>query len=382
MYLFGQEEIDAAVAVLSSGQLFRYASRRREAIGFEQELAARTGKSHCLLLSSGTAGLICALAALRLGPGDEVIMPAYGFVADPLAVLAVGAVPVICEIDATLTIDPDDLERRITPRTRAVLPVHMNGFPSQMDKVMAIARRHGLAVVEDTCQAMGGTWRGTLLGAIGDAGVFSFNQFKVLTAGEGGAVVTDDRAIYERAFIAHDGSCGYSPHEFGEPIFAGLAFRATELTAAILRAQLRKLDVILAQLRAARDRIVETLREGDGGMRRAPSHDRAGECGTTVAYQFETPDAADRFCAVASEAGLGAFRGDRYFHSYPEWQVLYTRLGSHHRLLNPIASREYDPAACPASSRILGRTALLPCTTDLDAGALERLATALQGAWA
>lgn len=377
MYLFDQQEIDAAVQVLASRQLFRYASKRREAIAFEKELATRLGKTHALLLSSGTAGLICAFAALKVGPGDEVIMPAYGFVADPLAVLAVGAVPVICEIDETLTIDPRDIERKITPRTRAILPIHMNGFPSHMDEIMAIARRHGLVVVEDACQSMGGTFRGTPLGAISDVGVFSFNQFKILSAGEGGAVVANDKAVFERAFIAHDGSCGYSPHEFGEPIFAGLAFRATELTAAILRVQLSKLDEILRRLRDVRDRTIARLGDGGGQMRRAPSHDREGECGTTIAYQFESPEAVDRFCGQARDAGLNAFRGDRYYHSYPEWDMLFSRLGGLHRLLNPIASRQYDPAACPATAAILGRTALLACTTDFDEPAIDKMSASL-----
>jgi dTDP-4-amino-4,6-dideoxygalactose transaminase len=380
VYLFGQAEIDAAQRVLARRQLFRYAPDASEAVSFEQELAARMGIAHAVAVSSGTAGLICALAALGIGPGDEVIVPAYGYVADPLAVVAVGAVPVICEVDDTLTIDARDLARRIGPRTRAVIPIHMNGFPCNMDAVLAVARRHELKVVEDACQAIGGRWRGRILGTMGDLGVFSFNQFKILTAGEGGAVITGDRTLYERTFIAHDGSCGHSPHTFGQPMFAGLAFRIGEVAAAILRAQLQRLDRILALLRASRDRIVDILGEGDGGMRRVPCHDPEGECATTVAYRFPGGDAADEFCRRARAAGVAAFRGDAYLHSYAEWGFLWDRLGTHHAGANPLAAHAFDAGACPATARILRETVLLACGPDADERALATLSRQLQSA--
>src|SRR3954470_10172313 len=128
MHAFGTEEMEAARRVLAGGQLFRYTPGAVEADRFERELAARVGTAHAIVVSSGTAALICALAALEVGPGDEVLIPAYGFVADALAVLAVGAVPVACEIDATLTMDPADAEAKVTGRTKALLPAHMNGF--------------------------------------------------------------------------------------------------------------------------------------------------------------------------------------------------------------------------------------------------------------
>ncbi|MGH9239397.1 MAG: DegT/DnrJ/EryC1/StrS family aminotransferase [Vicinamibacterales bacterium] len=372
MHLFGDEEIEAAVQVLSGRRLFRYDSEG-EAVAFERELAARIGVPQALLVSSGTAALVCALAGLGIGPGDEVILPAYGYVADPLAVLAVGAVPVVCEIDDTLTIDVADLERKIGPRTAAIVPIHVNGFPCNMDAVIAIAARRGVHVVEDVCQAMGGCWRGRPLGAFGAAGVFSFNQYKILTAGEGGALVTADRATFERAFIEHDGSCGHGGPRLREPLYAGLAFRATEITAAILRVQLRKLDRILAGLRRCRDEIVATMEEGAGGVSRAPSHDRDGECGSIVAYRFPDADAAGEFCRLARAAGVEAFRGHRFLHSYPEWRFLFSRRGAHHPARNPIADRSYDPSACPATARILSETALMACRLDLPPAAVAAL---------
>src|SRR5690606_18694139 len=140
--------------------------------------------------------LITALVGLGIGTGDEVIVPGYTYIASAAAVLTVGAIPVIAEVDDTLTLDPRDVERKITPLTKAIMPVHMRGLPAQMDEIMAIARRHGLKVIEDVAQANGGRYKGRMLGAIGDVGCFSFQHYKVITSGEGGMVVTDDDEVY------------------------------------------------------------------------------------------------------------------------------------------------------------------------------------------
>lgn len=371
MYDFGQEEMQAAARVLASRRLFRYLPGEHEADRFESELGARFGRRHAVLVSSGTAALICSLAALGIGPDDEVLVPAYGFIADPLAVLAVGAVPVICEIDETLTLDPADVKARIGPRTRAILPIHMNGFPCDMDALGEIAYTHSLHVVEDACQAIGGTYRGRMIGAIGDVAAFSFNQHKILTAGEGGAVLTDRRDLYERAFISHDGSCGSSPFRFQEPLFAGLAFRASEITAAILRAQLVKLDRILEGLRSWRDRAVEILGSGTR-LRRVPCHDPEGECGTHVAYAFDSVEAAEEFQRIAEGAGLDVTRGNTYWHSYQEWTLVHERRGAHDPRADPLqrTERGFLPSECPRTRRVLDRTRLVNCGASATDAAL------------
>ncbi|HVJ89480.1 MAG TPA: DegT/DnrJ/EryC1/StrS family aminotransferase, partial [Labilithrix sp.] len=261
MYEIGEEEIEAIAAVIRSGHLFRYYAKdapdighRGEANQFEAELAAFTGTTHAVAVTNGSAALQCAFAALGIGSGDEVIVPSFTFVATALAVLAVGAVPVVADIDESLTLDVRDCERKITERTRAIVPVHMAGLPCNMAAILELTAHRKIAVVEDACQAMGGTYRGRPLGSIGDIGCYSFNQFKAITCGEGGALVTRDRRSYERALIYHDP--GYSFISAGiaisEPRFAGFNFRTNEIQAAMLRVQLRKLPAWIDALKEMR----------------------------------------------------------------------------------------------------------------------------------
>ncbi len=213
MYIIGKEEADAVQRVIESKKLFRYLDGdESESARFEAEWAAKIGARHAVAVTSGTAALIAALVGLGVGPGDEVIVPAYTFMATALAPLAVGAVPIIAEVDASLTLDPVDAERKITPRTRAIIPVHMVGLPSNMDALMAVARRHNVKVLEDACQADGGSYGGKRLGSIGDAGAFSFNHYKIITCGEGGVMVTDDETVYHRALVFHDGGSVFRDH--------------------------------------------------------------------------------------------------------------------------------------------------------------------------
>ena len=307
MYEFGTQEIDAAVRVLRSGKLFRYLPGAAEADTFERALGRRLGAGHVVATASGTAAMICGLAALGVGPGDEVVVPAYGFVAGVLAPLAVGAVPVVCEIDESLTMDPADLACKLTSRTRAILPVHVHGSTADLDAICGVAAGRGLACVEDACQAIGATYHGRHVGTIGDAGAFSFNQHKILTAGEGGALVTSRGEIYERAFMTHDGSSSFSRHTFSQPQFAGLAFRLNEISAAILNAQLARLDEILAGLRDTSDRIAAAL-SAAAPLKPIPVPDPAGACGTHLGYLFEDAEQASLFHDAADGDEIGALR--------------------------------------------------------------------------
>ena len=270
-YWFGEEEKKEVLDVLESGYLFRYGSFddprfRHKAYDFEQAYARYCGVDHALLTSSGTSALLVALMGVGLGPGDEVIVPAYTFVASYSAIIFAGGVPVLAEIDDSLTIDPEDIERRITPRTRAIMPVHMLGNPCRMEAIMDIAARRGLLVVEDACQAAGGSYRGRKLGTIGRAGAFSLNVFKTITAGDGGVMITHDKEIYERAFGVHDQ--GHKPLragvEVGQRSILGLNFRATELLAAVALAQLRKIDALVSTLRAQKKKLKEHDFPGEG----------------------------------------------------------------------------------------------------------------------
>ena len=196
MYVMGQEEVDAVSRVVASKQLFRYrGGEGGETDQFETEWAAKIGAEHAVAVTSGTAALMCGLAGLGIGPGDEVVVPAYTWMATAMAPLAVGAIPIVAEVDSALMLDAADVERKITPRTKAIIPVHMTGHPCDMDALMAVAGKHRLHILEDACQAVGGSYKEKRLGSIGTAGAFSFNHFKIITCGEGGAIVTSDQTV-------------------------------------------------------------------------------------------------------------------------------------------------------------------------------------------
>jgi dTDP-4-amino-4,6-dideoxygalactose transaminase len=300
----GREERESVLEVLDSGYLFRYGrpddpAFKRKVHTFEQELAQACGVRHAVATASGSAALVAAILAAGISPGDEVIVPAYTFVATYSALIFCGAVPVLAEIDDSLTLDPAELRRRLTPRTRAVMPVHMLGNACDMDPILAFAREHGLVVIEDACQAAGASYRGRRVGSLGALGAFSLNVFKTITAGDGGAVVTDDPRLYERAFAIHDQ--GHRPDRTGVEVGArsllGLNFRMNELTGAVALAQLRKLDAIVAALRARKAAFRERI-SGIPGLRFRRLPDPAGECATLLTVLFDDAARASRVAAA------------------------------------------------------------------------------------
>ena len=256
--LIGDEEIAEVLEVLTSRFLSRYGPSDDPAFGakcrrVEQEIAALAGVKYGLALSSGgSGGLWLSLLGLGIGPGDEVIVPGFTFVATISAVVYARAVPVLAEIDQTFNLDPSDVEARITPRTKAVIAVHMLGAPARLTELKAIADRHGIALIEDCAQAFGASFGGRGVGGIGTIGVYSFNEYKTITCGDGGMIVTDDEGLYERCFAMHDQ--GHAPDRLGSKYatrpFLGMNFRMTELSGAVLLAQLHRLDAIRAHLRA------------------------------------------------------------------------------------------------------------------------------------
>ena len=384
MYRIGQEEIDAVRRVIESKLLFKVNTGGREAMHAEEELCARFGAGHAILMTSGHAALTSALIAMGIGPGDQVIVPAYTYIATAMAVVAAGAIPVLAEVDDTLTLDPDDMEARITPATRAVIPVHIQGFPCRMDRIMEIARRHGLMVLEDACQADGGSFGGRRLGTIGDAGALSFNFYKVITCGEGGALLTSSREIFERALIYHDSSAvaffGEQMKDFSTPAFCGNEYRTNEIPAAILRVQLGRMDGILSDLRRVRGRILSYL--GDA-VTPVPSHDAGGDCATTLALRFATAEAAD---AVArAVCGVCPINTDK--HVYVNWAPILERRGALHPAMDPFrmeANRdiipEYHKTMCPRTLDLLSRTVYLSLSPDMSEEECEGLAARIGAA--
>ena len=375
MYRMGQMELDEVSKVVMARKMFRVgdpkAGHLQEAVRFEKEWARKIGVKHALLLSGGgTAGLMAGLAGMGIGPGDEVIVPGYTFMASAAAVLMVGAIPVIAEINETMTLDPDDVEKKIGPHTKAIIPVHICGIPSDMARIMAVARKHKVKVIEDCCQADGGSFRGKRLGSWGDAGAYSFNDFKIMSAGEGGALVTDDNAIIERAGIYSDSGTAFRPYvkNIKAPIFLGFQFRATEIMGAVLRMQLKRLEGMLADLRRIRARFVREL-SGKPGISFAPSNDPKGDCGVVVAFKFDSEAKARAFATARDVAGWLPIDSGK--HVYSNWEpILEHRIG-HHPAMNPYRMPQnkklrinYTKTMCPRTLDILRRTVYVSLHTD------------------
>ncbi|WP_424989017.1 DegT/DnrJ/EryC1/StrS family aminotransferase [Flagellimonas sp.] len=252
--LFGDKERMEVQNVLDSGVLMRYGfdamrNGHWKALELEQGLAKRMQTQYAHAVSSGTAALTVALASAGIGAGDEVIMPTFTFVASFESILALGAVPVLVDIDDTLTLKPEAVEKAITPKTKVVMPVHMCGSMADLNALKAICEANDLLLLEDACQAIGGTYHGKPLGSIGDLGCFSFDYVKTITCGEGGALITNNKAYYENAHKYSDHGHDHIGNNRGaeEHPFLGYNFRISEMNAAVGVAQLARLDDFLAK---------------------------------------------------------------------------------------------------------------------------------------
>jgi dTDP-4-amino-4,6-dideoxygalactose transaminase len=305
--LIGEEEIAEVMQVLTNRSLSRYGSEDDPGFGakvrhIEQEIAALAGVRFGLGLSGGgSSGLWLSLMGLGVGPGDEVIVPGFTYVASISAIVYARALPVLAEVDDSFNLDPADVESRITPRTRAIIVVHMLGAPARLDELKDIADRHGIALIEDCAQAFGATYQGQGVGGIGATGVYSFNEYKTITCGDGGMIVTDDEDLYGRLFAIHDQ--GHAPYRLGskyaERPFLGMNFRMTELSGAILLAQVRKLDKIRTHLRANK-KVVKSAIEDLPGLAFRAIVDPEGDLATHLVVTFPSPDVAE---AVTAELG-------------------------------------------------------------------------------
>jgi dTDP-4-amino-4,6-dideoxygalactose transaminase len=351
----GVTELITLSRVIARGQLLRYRGGEHGfTTQFENNLTKKLGVKHALTVNSGTSALISALAAAGIGPGDEVLVPAYTWVATAIAPLAVGAVPVLVDVNESLTIDPEDIKRKITPYTKAIIPVHMLNLVCDMDAITAIAKEHRLKIIEDACQAVGVTYKGRRVGTIGEVGAFSFNQFKNLNSGEGGAVLTNDDRIFTRARMYHDVGSYTREYEFegNEPVFAGVNLRVSELTGAVLHAQLPKLDPLLQRLRRRHTMMTKYLSRTTK-LRISPHNDPANAVGLTVI--FDRPEDAKAF---ATQSGVERLI-DTGRHVYTNWVPIMTQRTFHERM-NPWkwANREitYSDDMCSRTLEILSRT--------------------------
>jgi len=331
---------------------------------FEKEFAQRMQTRYALAVTSGTAALQCAVNALEIGPGDEVILPAWTWHSCFSAIVLAGALPVFAEVDTSFNIDPSDIEQRITPRTKAVMAVHLQGNPCDMDQILAIARKHQIRVIEDCAQSVGASYKGRPVGSMGAIGIYSLQLNKTITAGEGGAVVTNDPTLFERATRFHDVGALRAGHEkiLGSGSleeFTGCNFRMNEFSGGVLLAQLRKLDRIVADVRKNAQRVYEGVRALPGvECRQLP--DPSGELGTGVYIGFRDKEQRDRFMAAMTAENVPASPPSgsvilpiqKYVENkvtvHPAWPSFTSEHGR---------QIQYGAAACPRTIDIVNRFA-------------------------
>jgi len=387
-------ETEAAVRVCKSKTLFRYygLDLQNEVSKLEQEFAACIGTRHALAVSSGTAALQVALGALGVGPGDEVLIPGYFWVATVGAVVRSGAIPVLVDCDDTFSMDPKDAARKITPRTKVILVVHMGGVIGRIKDIVALAKQHQLKVIEDSAQANGASQNRVKAGAFGDLAIFSFQMNKHMTSGEGGMVVTNDPHLYRRAFAIHD--LGYARNEAGRLVFDdpslqlwGIGCRMSELTGAVARVQLRKLDRITGAMRSAKNKIKKTL---DGTLTFRTVLDPEGDAGSFLLTVFPTREQSLKFTEALRAEGIVAAKDGLYPVHMDQWGLhIYYNVASlvNKRGLSAIspwqlaenrasANVSYAKGTCPHLDDLLSRTMLMCIASNLTGRDVEDIVTA------
>lgn len=393
-----ERETEAVLNVLRKRRLFRFLSpgaEESEAAKVENWYRERLGSRYALAVNGGTAALIAAMFGVDVGPGDEVIIPAHTFVATAAAVIGAGGVPVLAEVDDSLNLDPADFEAKITPHTKAVIPVHMRGVPARMDEIMAVAHKHDLVVVEDVAQSNGGTYKGRPLGSLGDMGCFSFQQYKIITSGEGGLIVTDSELFYDRARMHHDAAArfwegeGTKKYDF---VLSGENYRLSELSAALVWAQCGRLEPLLAIFRGIKKRIVDGLK-GVPGITLQDVPDPEGDCAITFGFFVPDAECAKRFSAALNAENIAC--GTMYDntipdrHIYKNWPFMMSGLAPDRRApwKSPFYKgriQGYSPDQCPQTLDYLGRAILMhidqnytPQDADLVVEGVRKVAAAL-----
>ncbi len=339
-YLVGKEERENILEVIDSKYLFRYGDLddpafTKKVYTLEREFSNYIGVNYCVATVSGTMALYNALKTLGIGEGDEVLVPGYTYVASFTAVISVGAVPVLTEIDESLTIDPDDILRKITARTKCIMPVHMIGNSCDMDKIISIANKHNLYVVEDCCQAAGASYKGKKVGSFGDFAAFSLNYYKTITAGDGGLLVTNDKSLYESAFAFHDQ--GHTPNRaesaIGNRNIIGLNLRMNELTGAVALAQLGKIEFIVETLRNKKNLLKSRVDINPEKEKWRIINDESGECASIMTIIFNDSRTAEKVATMlgtvtVSKSGWHVYSNMEHVSNHLEKLSYPNRLGA------------------------------------------------------
>ncbi|WP_432096763.1 DegT/DnrJ/EryC1/StrS family aminotransferase [Streptomyces sp. bgisy100] len=376
--LWGEEEIAAAVEVLRSRSLFRYygPDLRHRVDAFEAEFSAVTGVPHTVGVSSGTAALTAAMVGLGIPEGAEVIVPAVTFIGSVNAVVQARGIPVFAEVDDSLTLDPERLDELVTERTWGIMPVHLANAAADMRPIAEVARRHGLRVVEDAAQAAGVHYGGRPVGGLGDAGAFSFQLEKNLTAGEGGAVTVGDPAVYDRVARFQDQGGQFTTGRGGdrgasaEAPFLGANLRMTELTGAVLSVQLRRLGPMLERLRNIARHVRRETADLPVRWRRLP--DEAGSGGDLTLLLASRLEAR-QFVAALTAEGIPA-------HTMYQGQAVYANRAVREGR-TPWGVAWDRPARCRASEGLIGRSVTVGLGATMTDGDVDALVAAFRKAY-
>ena len=334
IHYIGQEEIDAVTRVLKAQSPFRYygPDLQKETENFEKEFAEFIGKKYCLGVASGSTALQVALSALGVGIGDEVALPGYFWVSTVSAIIRSGAVPKLIDVDESFNLDPQDLKQKITDRTKAVILVPMGGVLGQLDEIRDICTNNNIPLLEDCAQSLGASRFGKRAGSYGDMSVFSFQINKNMTAGEGGAVLTDDHSLYLKSIAAHD--LGYPKDPNGKILFDeqyqgwGIGCRMTEITAAMLRQQLKKLPRIIKAMGDFKNELKDQLKSCKG-IKTRKVDDPSGDSGGFLKMIFDDPEKSFQFKEKLFEYGI-KLKHDAYYPIHmTEWGLhIYYNLPS------------------------------------------------------
>lgn len=365
---FGDTEKEYVLNVLNKKRVFRFYQgglEESEAAKLEQLYRERTNTSYALAVNSGTSALVSALIGAGIGPGDEVIIPGYTYIATAAAVLIARAVPIIVEIDDSLTMDPKALRDAITPYTKAVIPVHMKGIPCQMDEIIEIAQKYNLIIIEDVAQANGGSYKGCPLGSMGDAGCFSFQQYKVITSGEGGMVVTSNPNLHARASVYHDCAISFWGVENSTKVesFPGENYRMSEIQAALGLAQSTRIDNVVNRLRKAKQTIIKGIESIPGlQLQRVP--DPEGDVSYSLVFYLPDSEKAKTFAELLAAEGIpnGTIHNKGFAdrHIYVNWDYVLEKRGTS---INDTpwscqsykGNVQYSKDMCPRTLDLLGR---------------------------
>lgn len=365
--MIGEEEEKEVVEVIRSRILardrFEDIRKYYKVRTFEDKFREYMGAKHALGVTNATQGLVIAMGALGIGPGDEVIVPAYTFIASVAAIVAARAIPILAEVDESLNLDPADVEAKITERTKCILVVHMKGAPARMDELMKIKEKYKITLIEDVAQACGASYKGKKLGTFGDAGVFSFDFWKIITTGGGGMILTRDEDIYRRCvhYSDHGHEVYRQNEDLGERPLIGLNFRMEELEGAMGLAQLAKLDNIVSTMRKNSGYVMDNIKDIDLFIpRQIP--DPEGDIGNGVTIIFNSAAIAEDFYKKIKVENIEVeWLKESGWHNYVNWKQLLKKKtldksGCPFTCPRYEGKVEYYEGMCPKTDDILART--------------------------